>query len=272
MAANDYDVVNLALTRLGAKTIVSMADGSRNQIAASVIYDTVRDDLQRGHEYNFTNKVASLIRVDINILTITNVTQANPGVVTYTGTDPVDGDEYKIESVVGMTELNNNIYVIQGVNTVAKTFNLYTTTGQKVNTITYTAYTSGGTATRQAFQSETHEYFFLLPADCLRALWINDNPDIQFVVTKEGLHANVDEVELTYSAQITTTTEFDANFTDTFAWKLAAELAVPLTGSTKKSDWALKNYLRSLVQGTTMDAKEGHRGVQSYDKYQSARR
>lgn len=75
-----------------------------------------------------------------NTLTITNITQANPGVVTYTGTDPSNGQRIYIEDVVGMTEVNNRSFIIANVNTTSNTFEL-----KGENTTAHTAYTSGGT-------------------------------------------------------------------------------------------------------------------------------
>jgi hypothetical protein len=73
---------------------------------------------------------------------ITNVTQANPAVVTYSGSDNYsNGDVVYISGVAGMTELNGNRYTIANVNTGANTFELSGT-----NSTGYTAYTSGGTA------------------------------------------------------------------------------------------------------------------------------
>jgi hypothetical protein len=272
MASNDYDIVNYAMIRLGAKTITSMSDGSRNQVAASVIYDTVREDLQRGYEWNFNQRTAALARIEANVLTITNVTQADPGVVTYTGTDPEDGDLYKVTTVVGMTELNNNTYVISSVNTVAKTFALMAQTGLPVDTSAYTAYGSAGIGTQQLFDNDSFEYLFTVPTNCLRGLWINNNKEEQFEILKEGLVSNSDQVELTYNVSITDVTKFDANFVDTFAWKLAAELGHKLTGSTKKADWALNNYFRSLSTSSTADAREGKRPFDQYTRYQNSRR
>jgi hypothetical protein len=79
---------------------------------------------------------------------ITGVTQAAVGVVTYTGTDPANGDEIYIDSVVGMTELNGNRYLVANVNTGANTFELQDENGANVNTTAYTAYSSGGTWAR----------------------------------------------------------------------------------------------------------------------------
>jgi hypothetical protein len=273
MASNDYDIVNKALIRLGAKTITALNDGSNNANVANEIYADTRDDLLRTHEWGFAEKVSALSKVEANVLTITDVTQADPGVVTYTGTDPENGDKYKITAVVGMTELNGNTYVVSSVNTSADTFELKDEAGADLDTSGYTAYGSAGTATQQDFDYENMTYLFTPPTGMLRALWINGDPELEFESTKEGIKCNYKEVELTYIYQETDVTQYDPNFVDTFAWKLASEMAVKITGSTKKSDWAEKRFLRSRSQSTTMDAKEEHHAKSSqYDRYKNSRR
>ena len=87
---------------------------------------------------------------------ITTVTQADPGVVTVAswptdgdGTDLADDDQIKILSVVGMTELNGNIYTIDDADSTAKTFSLNNSANSAdVDTSGYTAYSSGGTVQR----------------------------------------------------------------------------------------------------------------------------
>ena len=72
---------------------------------------------------------------------ITNVTQANPAVVTYDGDDNfTNGDKILIENVSGMFELNNEFFTIANVNTGANTFEL-----SGIDSTSYGAYTSGGT-------------------------------------------------------------------------------------------------------------------------------
>lgn len=69
---------------------------------------------------------------------ISNITQANPGVVTTDGAHGLsDGDQVYIEGVSGMTEVNGNTYVVSGA--TALTFELSGT-----NTTSFTAYSSGG--------------------------------------------------------------------------------------------------------------------------------
>jgi hypothetical protein len=71
--------------------------------------------------------------------TITGITQANPAVVTVSSHGYSNGDDVWINSVVGMTQLNNRRFRIANVTT--NTFEL-----QGVNSTGYTAYASAGTA------------------------------------------------------------------------------------------------------------------------------
>lgn len=54
-------------------------------------------------------------------LTISGITKANPAVVTYTGTDPTNGD-YVLLTVVGMYQLNLRVVRVANVNAGGNTF------------------------------------------------------------------------------------------------------------------------------------------------------
>ncbi|WP_333710375.1 DUF2460 domain-containing protein [Malikia spinosa] len=71
---------------------------------------------------------------------ITAITQANPGVVTAVGHGYVTGDRIKITDVAGMTQVNGLYYTVTWIS--ADAFSI------GVNTTAYTAYVSGGTATK----------------------------------------------------------------------------------------------------------------------------
>lgn len=78
---------------------------------------------------------------------ITGITQASPGVITSNGHGFSNGDHVVVASVSGMTELNNREYVV--ANITANTFTLTDNiTSVAVNTTSYTAYSSGGTAAK----------------------------------------------------------------------------------------------------------------------------
>lgn len=83
---------------------------------------------------------------------ITGITAQNPPVVTTSSAHGwSDGDKIFIESVAGMTEINSlnssdRIYKI--ANSTATTFELTDEDDTNINASGYTAYSSGGTATR----------------------------------------------------------------------------------------------------------------------------
>lgn len=81
-------------------------------------------------------------------LTITDITQANPAVLTYTGTDPSNGDHVDVSGVVGMVEVNGRRFRVANVNAGANTFELQNVDGTTVNSSTYTTYISDGVAAR----------------------------------------------------------------------------------------------------------------------------
>jgi hypothetical protein len=81
-------------------------------------------------------------------LVITGITQANPAVLTYTGSDPANGDDFDLAAIVGMTELNGRRVRVANVNAGANTFELTDMAGVNINSTAFTAYTSGGTASR----------------------------------------------------------------------------------------------------------------------------
>jgi len=87
---------------------------------------------------------------------ITNVTQADPAVVTVDswptdgdGTNLADGDQVKILTVVGMTELNGNIYTVDDASVTGLTFSLDNSAGTaNIDSTAYTEYSSSGTVQR----------------------------------------------------------------------------------------------------------------------------
>lgn len=78
--------------------------------------------------------------------TISGATQANPGVIHDVAHGYSTGDWVLISGVVGMTQLNGNYYIVVKVD--ADHYSLTDLNGVAINTTTYGAYVSGGTAQR----------------------------------------------------------------------------------------------------------------------------
>lgn len=138
----------------------------------NVRFDNIQDD-------------GALAQGTTNTLTITGITQANPGVVTYTGTDPSTGDYYVLTGISGMTELNNRPVRINNVNTTANTFELRDVDSVNIDTSGFTAYTSGGTATlstnwlrdKGVYLKECDDVVFNAPSikNCLFGIYVIGN-------------------------------------------------------------------------------------------------
>lgn len=79
---------------------------------------------------------------------ITGISQANPGVITITGHGYSNGDEVYITGVAGMTEINDTNMPYEVANVTANTFTLKDYDDNAVNTTSFTAYSSGGTAAK----------------------------------------------------------------------------------------------------------------------------
>jgi len=115
-------------------------------------------------------------------LTITGISNASPGVVTYTGTDPSNGDHLDISGVLGMTIVNGLRVVVANVNTIGNTFEMTYVGGGNVDTTAFGTYSSAGTAKRVYTLTSTYleadlfQLKFTQSADVLY-IWHPDYPE-----------------------------------------------------------------------------------------------
>lgn len=114
---------------------------------------------------------------------ITGITQANPAVVTYDGSDTYsNGDEVYISGVVGMTQVNGKFFKVANVNTGANTFELQTVDGTNVNSTSYTAYSSGGTVAEVYTVTSPYTQANLYDADNLFQIMHAQKADVLYLI------------------------------------------------------------------------------------------
>lgn len=102
--------------------------------------------MSSGQRLKFQDSNISAVTSYTGSQTITDATNANPCVLEIVAHTYAVGDVIKPASIVGMTELNGNSYVIS-----AKTTDTVTLRG--VDSTDYAAYTSGGTASKGVFSN-----------------------------------------------------------------------------------------------------------------------
>lgn len=94
--------------------------------------------------------VVGPVTITTDTFTITNISKANPGVITFSSIgDLVNGSVIYISNVAGMTQVNGNKYMLNNIS--GNTAQLQTEAGVNVNTSAYSTYTSGGVARNGSF-------------------------------------------------------------------------------------------------------------------------
>jgi len=117
------------------------------------------DDIGQDVDTTITPPVASTPFAP-DTVPISGITQADPGVFTYTGDDKLsDGDEGVFTDIGGMTEINSIVYTVTNLNTGANTFELLDSDGNPLDTSGFTAYTSGGSFTQIGEYPSTVTYY-----------------------------------------------------------------------------------------------------------------
>jgi len=127
---------SIVVNSSGAAAVTVIAGGDRFVIGDII---TVADNkLGGGGAAVLTFKVANIGGTAGTSKTITGITRANPGVVTASAHGFSTGNRIAFSSVVGMTQVNGNVYTITVID--EDSFIIF------VNTTSFTAYSSAGTA------------------------------------------------------------------------------------------------------------------------------
>jgi len=136
-----------AANRPGSQYIAEVKDSSKDTRMIPFVFNTDQTYiLEFGDQY--MRVIRNGAQVTNTAQNITAITNANPAVLTYSGTDNyANGDEVYISGVVGDIGqyVNGRNFKVANVNTGANTFELDYLDGTNVNSTTWGSYTSGGT-------------------------------------------------------------------------------------------------------------------------------
>ncbi|ENC2022866.1 hypothetical protein ABKE32_000492 [Escherichia albertii] len=129
------------------------------------------------------------------------------------------------------------------------------------------------------------QYAYLYPTDCMRITEIMmpgmRNPPsvarIQFSVGADGdgtsklIYTDQEDAWLKYVGRVTDVNMFDAIFRNALAWQLAAEIAMPLTGSADLGNNALKMYSGVILTAGAHSMNESQEPPQLDSEFTIAR-
>lgn len=256
----DVDICNLALDLLKQnKTVtqdITTTPTSEEEITCARWYHVTREALLRSHYWVFARKRKQAL---LHSKTITGATQAEPVVITATAHGFEDGDEIRINDVLGMTELNGNAYVV--ANKAANTFELNDFDGTDIDGTSFTAFTSDGEVKPFSFgYSDT----YTLPTDYLKLHYIgNDSVDDykkkyeiqnnQILINNSGAAT----LNVGYIRNETDVTRFDPLFKILFAAELANNMAYK---------WTLKNSVIQRLETILEQRRAQAKAVNGQDR------
>ena len=108
------------------------------------------------------------------------------------------------------------------------------------------------------FIAHEFRYVFQLPADCLRLLSVYHTPEYK----KQGrlVMTNNPQCRVRYIRDVQDETEFDANFADVLASRLASDFGYAVTKSQSTADSNYQIYQQKLKMARHVDATEDTSG------------
>ena len=260
--ATDYAIANLALSRIGHESNLTAFSSSGDKASRwfSANYEIIKTAMLREFPWRFSTKRGVLSAE--STYAISGATAANPVVITATAHGFSNGDTVYIDGVIGMTDLNGKTFTV--ANKATDTFELSGVDGSA-----YTAYSSGGTA--YGYVASEYEFRYALPSDCLRLLRVNDGETTDYRVEQGKVCTDATSCVIEYIFDETTEANFDSQFTDVFAQRLAAEICFYMTANTQLTEqqWGLYREKARLAWG--MDSRQGKpRGLEA-DAWTSSR-
>lgn len=109
------------------------------------------------------------------------------------------------------------------------------------------------------------DYVYQLPPDCLRVLHLVNTGDptddtLPYEIRAGGvLLTDVENARLRYIKDVTDTSFFDEQFVEAFSYRLAADLAMPITGKAEYANAMTNLFNTTLRAAMASDAKERRR-------------
>jgi hypothetical protein len=244
-------IYNLALTKLGIT--LRLSTGSENceeANAFNAVWEQVLHEVLELADWKCARKRAVLQR-DTDL--VEGATQANPVVITATGHAFENGDIVKFTDVGGMTQLNDNAYMVKAA--AANSFALWTEDGTaQINGTGFGAWTSGGKIWR--IPAWGYSYCFKLPDDSIRV--IKTGIDIGAWVEEHNILLTdyADEtVDILYIAYLADFRFFSPLLSDTVATRLAAVCCPDLKASARKLSELDQEFGALLTLARSQDAR-----------------
>jgi len=103
-------------------------------------------------------------------------------------------------------------------------------------------------------------FAYQMPADCLRAISVHYDDRggnaVRYKIEGGKLLSDASEIHLRYVRAVTDPNDMDVSFREALAWKLAADLAIPITQSASTHELMRARFRDTLARARAVDAIE----------------
>lgn len=214
------DIANIALQRLGQPTISTLTESSRDASICNQLYDQNRDYCLMLADWDCLVQRAVLTRA--GKIAITGITKADPVVVSCTGHVFINNELVYVESVSGMTQINQSSFRVYSYTSGAIT--LYDLDGTTANGSAWSAWTSGGYVYREPGANWAFAYD--LPSDCLKVLevmdaWGGTSDEYAWQKERTHLYTNIENAGIKYVKKETDPSKYESDLVEVLAARLA---------------------------------------------------
>jgi len=107
--------------------------------------------------------------------------------------------------------------------------------------------------------SEEFDYSYALPSDCLQLLTAIDALSDEYEINGDSIVTDLDTFKIKYVQRVTDTSRFSSKFVDAFAYRLAADIVLSLTGKVDRHRDMLNLYNQSLRKAFQLDKSQNRR-------------
>ena len=271
-------VANIAMRRLGEAEIndIITSPSTPAEEILNDIYEIQRDLLLAGpriedvgpHDWTFAKRHIQLdlgAGFDTNegeALTITDITQAAPPVVTLSATPTFDDNfNVLIYDVSGMTQINDRVVRAVSLDSGNKKFSCY-----GLDSSDWDAYTSGGKVIRhEVLDAYDGGWVYKVPADLIRPIRL-ERQDARWEIVGlaerggssygyEMLLTDHEDAKMVYIAAVTDVATMSLEFCQAWAAKLAYETAIALTKKAADVETMYKLFLIDYRAAISTDSR-----------------
>lgn len=127
--------------------------------------------------------------------------------------------------------------------------------------------------------SHQYEYVYAKPSSCLKVIALHpedgyapDDAKISFLVMGNYIHSDEPNAQAEYVYDEEDTTKFDPLFAEAFSYRLAADLAMPLTRDPNYVGAMMKLFRETLSEAKTVSGNESQKVPEVGKSFLNARR